>query len=159
MEWTPDKIEFSVDSVVHYTYEPVLKNNSTWPFDLEQYLLINIAILPNISQTFTQSTLEIDYIRIYQDKNTTITSIEKNKNNIAFPNPCKDHINILIANSEETSSLIQMYSSDGKLVLSNYYAIENNAILINNIGMLKSGIYTLSYTLGNNIARIKIAKE
>lgn len=160
MEWTPDKIEFSVDSVVHYTYEPTLKNNSTWPFDLEQYLLINIAILPNISLTFTQSALEIDYIRIYQEEEkTNLPSIKNQKKNIAFPNPCKDHINIQLENPEETSCLIQMYSSDGKLVLSNYYAIENNAILINNIEMLKSGIYTLSYTIGNNIARIKIAKE
>jgi beta-glucanase (GH16 family) len=159
MEWTPNKIEFSVDSIVHYTYEPLIKNNSTWPFDLEQYLLINIAILPNISQTFTQSALEIDYIRIYQEETTNLSSIEKNKVSTVYPNPCIDFLNIKTENTDETSSLVNIYSSDGRLLFSNHYKIENNTLLINNLDILKTGIYTLTYTLGNKIVRIKFAKE
>lgn len=66
MEWTEDAIEFSVDGVVHYTYAPAVQNSDTWPYDANQYLLLNVAILPEIDPAFSESTLEIDYVRVYQ---------------------------------------------------------------------------------------------
>lgn len=66
LEWSAEKLVFSVDGVVHYTYNPTVKNSSTWPFDSEQYLLLNVAIQSNISSTFTQSAMEVDYVRVYQ---------------------------------------------------------------------------------------------
>jgi beta-glucanase (GH16 family) len=69
LDWTAEKMVFSVDNVVHYTYNPSVKNASTWPFDAEQYILLNIAIQSNITSNFTQAAMEIDYVRIYQ--NTT----------------------------------------------------------------------------------------
>lgn len=66
MIWTAEKIVFSVDGIPYYTYKPKLQNASTWPFNLEQYLIFNLAILPSIPTSFTESALEIDYIRIYQ---------------------------------------------------------------------------------------------
>ena len=57
---------FSVDDKVHYTYNPAEKNADTWPFDKEMYILLNIAIEPTISSSFTQSEMEIDYVRIYK---------------------------------------------------------------------------------------------
>lgn len=64
--WTAEKLVFSVDDVVHYTYNPPVKDSNTWPFDSEQYLLLNLAIEPNITPNFTQSAMEIDYVRVYQ---------------------------------------------------------------------------------------------
>ena len=64
--WTSEKIVFSVDGVEHYTYNPAVKNASTWPFNAEQYLLLNVAIEPSITPSFTQSAMEIDYVRVYQ---------------------------------------------------------------------------------------------
>jgi beta-glucanase (GH16 family) len=66
LDWTAEKMVFSVDNVVHYTYNPTIKNASTWPFDAEQYLLLNIAIEPSIYSNFTQAAMEIDYVRVYQ---------------------------------------------------------------------------------------------
>lgn len=66
LDWTAEKMVFSVDGVVHYTYNPPVKNATTWPFDSEQYLLLNLAILPSISQNYTSGTMEVDYVRIYQ---------------------------------------------------------------------------------------------
>lgn len=60
------KMTFSVDDYVHYIYNPSAKNASTWPFNSDQYLLLNIAIEPSIASNFTSSAMEIDYIRIYQ---------------------------------------------------------------------------------------------
>jgi beta-glucanase (GH16 family) len=66
LEWTAQKMVFSVDGVVHYTYNPAIKDASTWPFDAPQYLLFNVAMQPSIDPNFTQSSMEIDYVRVYQ---------------------------------------------------------------------------------------------
>ena len=72
MNWSPNQISFLVDNVVFYTYNPSNKNASTWPFDKEQYLLLNIAmggVAGTIPSNFTQAAMVIDYVRVYQ--NTT----------------------------------------------------------------------------------------
>ncbi len=72
MNWSPNQITFLLDGVAFYTYNPAVKNAATWPFIGAQYLLLNIAmggIAGNIPGNFTQATMEIDYVRVYQ--NTT----------------------------------------------------------------------------------------
>ncbi len=66
VEWSKDKMVFRVDGEEHYTYHPSVKNTKTWPFDSDQYILLNIAIEPDIDPTFVESSMEIDYIRVYQ---------------------------------------------------------------------------------------------
>ena len=66
LEWTAQKMVFSVDGVVHYTYNPAVKDATTWPFNAPQYLLFNVAMQPTIDPNFTQSAMEIDYVRVYQ---------------------------------------------------------------------------------------------
>ena len=66
LEWSTEEMRFSVDGAEHYVYHPSLKNAETWPFDSDQYILLNIAIEPDIDSAFAQSSMEIDYIRIYQ---------------------------------------------------------------------------------------------
>lgn len=66
MEWTDEKIVFRVDGAEHYVYNPSIKNSDTWPYDSDQYILFNIAVEPNIDSAFVESSMEIDYIRIYQ---------------------------------------------------------------------------------------------
>jgi len=70
MNWSPFQITFLLDGVAFYTYNPAVKNANTWPFDAEQYLLLNIAmggVAGNIPSNFTQATMEIDYVRVYQN--------------------------------------------------------------------------------------------
>lgn len=66
MEWYPDKLVFSVDGIPHYTYQPNVYNANTWPFNAEQYILLNFAIQPFISSTFNQDAMKIDYVRVFQ---------------------------------------------------------------------------------------------
>jgi len=66
LEWTEEEMIFSVDDVVHYTYNPTPKDSSTWPFDADQYILLNIALEQGIDSNFTESSMEIDYVRVYQ---------------------------------------------------------------------------------------------
>lgn len=70
VEWTSEKMIFSVDDVVHYTYNPSTKDSNTWPFDADQFIILNIAMGGGfggeIDPNFVSSTMEIDYVRVYQ---------------------------------------------------------------------------------------------
>jgi hypothetical protein len=70
MNWSPFQITFLLDGVAFYTYNPAVKNASTWPFNADQYLLLNIAmggVAGTIPSNFNQATMEIDYVRVYQN--------------------------------------------------------------------------------------------
>ena len=72
MNWSPYQITFLLDGVAYYTYNPAVKTPSNWPFTSEQYLLLNIAmggIAGTIPASFTQTSMDVDYVRVYQ--NTT----------------------------------------------------------------------------------------
>ena len=70
INWTKDKIEFMMDDVVHYTYQPTSKDGANWPFDKDQFIILNVAmggtLGGNIDPNFTESAMEIDYVRVYQ---------------------------------------------------------------------------------------------
>jgi beta-glucanase (GH16 family) len=114
MEWTEDKIEFSIDGDVHYTYEPQVKNAETWPFDKPQYLLLNIAIQPSIQASFTESNMVIDYVRVYQELPTGVE--EKGEQGFElFPNPSNGGVQVNLPPNFQGGS-ISVNSLDGKLV-------------------------------------------
>jgi len=70
VEWTDEKMVFSVDDKVHYTYNPSTKDSSTWPYDAPQFIILNVAMGGGyggaIDSDFSSSTMEIDYVRVYQ---------------------------------------------------------------------------------------------
>ena len=71
IDWTKEKIEFFVDNISVYTYNPILKNEATWPFDQPFYIVVNMAIGGNfggheVDDTIFPQQFLIDYIRVYQ---------------------------------------------------------------------------------------------
>ncbi|MEM6362730.1 MAG: glycoside hydrolase family 16 protein [Bacteroidota bacterium] len=66
LEWTKDKMVFAVDGVQHFQYKPSIKNSDTWPYASDYYMILNIAIEPDIDPAFVESPMVIDYIRVYQ---------------------------------------------------------------------------------------------
>ncbi len=70
MNWSADQISFLVDDEIFYTYNPAVQDLSTWPFDANQFIILNIAMGGSLGGTidpaFTESTMEIDYVRVYQ---------------------------------------------------------------------------------------------
>ena len=80
MNWSPNEISFLLDGVIYYTYNPAVKNANNWPFDKEQYILLNIAmggVAGPIDANFTQTSMDVDYVRVYQN---TTPDIEKPTN-------------------------------------------------------------------------------
>lgn len=146
-EWHSDRIIFSVDSVVHYTYMPSIRNASTWPFDLPQYILLNIAIQNSILSTFTSSDMEIDFVRIYQQ--STVSLEEKATTPFEFsvyPNPVNDQLNISLNKAQAQSIQYRILSLEGKVVLSHQLNSQNSMIQIDNLENLKPGLYFIELT-------------
>jgi beta-glucanase (GH16 family) len=82
LKWYPEKLVFSVDGVTHYTYRPSELNSDTWPFNAEQFLLLNFAILPEIDAGFVEDAMEIDYVRVYQSHASLPTDISIDNNTV-----------------------------------------------------------------------------
>ncbi len=134
MIWTEDYVEFQVDGVTHYVYDPPVKDPSTWPFDAPQYFLFNVAILPIINGTgFTQSAMEVDYIRVYQEENFD-TEDQSFSKLAVYPNPVRDILRI----ENENIQKYQLFNNLGMLIESG--EVENGQI---NLAELSNGVYIL----------------
>lgn len=66
IEWRPDEILIAVDNQVYFTFE----NTSEFPFDHDFFMIMNVAMGGtfggDIDPNFDASTLEVDYINVYQ---------------------------------------------------------------------------------------------
>lgn len=72
IEWTPERIDFTLDGVVYNQIVNEHKSVNEWPFDQPFYLIINLAIGGNwggkmgVDESAFPATLEVDYVRIFQ---------------------------------------------------------------------------------------------
>ena len=156
MEWTANSIIFSVDNVVHYVYNPAIKNASTWPFNAEQYLLLNIAIEPSIIPTsFVQTTMEIDYVRVYQQGALSTATIADKSNFRVYPNPVSEELNIATEINYPVTKA-NIYSITGQLLHS--FSINENETTINVAGLAPS-IYFLEIQSDRGTERQKFIKK
>ena len=155
LDWNANKMTFSVDGIVHYTYNPENKNIKNWPYNAPQYLLFNVAILPNIAANFTESAMEIDYVRVYQESTASLFEIDNLTDVIVFPNPVNNKLTIKIPNIDGTSKAI-LYNIVGKKL----HTFNQNSILeTHDISFLKTGIYLLKLETKSNSKFFKLIKN
>jgi beta-glucanase (GH16 family) len=149
LNWSPNQITFLVDEVGYYTYKPSVKDSKTWPFDLDQYILLNIAMggyAGTIDPSFTQSPMIIDYVRVYQ--NNALSTYEVGAKNFrVYPNPASDYIKIA---STEVIDRLEVYSVLGNLVIS-----KSNSLDRIDVSTINPGIYLLNIYSGSK----KITKK
>ena len=153
MNWSPNQITFMIDGVGYYTYNPNTKNAATWPFNLEQFLILNVAMggfAGTPDANFTQSSMVIDYVRVYQNNTASTNDFFSSKFSI-YPNPSSDIIQI---KTDENIDKVEIYSALGQSVLTKSGDFKNI-----NISNLKSGIYLIRIYVDENIATKKIIKK
>lgn len=74
MEWTPEVLKFYVDENLYFIYENEGLGESKWPYDKPFYLILNVAVggawgsLQGIDEKAFPQTMQIDYVKIYQNK-------------------------------------------------------------------------------------------
>ena len=108
LNWTYQKLEFSVDSVLFYTYKPSVRNASTWPFDLPFFIIMNVAMGGNmgsdpqyesgglkngIDPSLYMARMEIDYVRVYQYPNA-VEDLPNPEKSFFSPNPSTGKIHL-----------------------------------------------------------------
>lgn len=71
LDWTKDKMEFFVDDILVYTFQPTLKNEDIWPFNQPFYIIVDLAVGgnfggPEVDNKVFPQDFKIDYIKVYQ---------------------------------------------------------------------------------------------
>ncbi len=67
--WNKNEIRFLIDDVYKYKYAPATKTNDNYPFTANQFIILNVAMGGSwftIDPNFIESTMEVDYVRVYQ---------------------------------------------------------------------------------------------
>lgn len=155
LDWNANKMTFSVDGIVHYVYNPENKNIQNWPYFEPQYLLFNVAILPNIASNFTQSAMEIDYVRVYQESTASVADFNNLDNISLFPNPVNDILTIKIDENSQFENAI-LYSITGKKIHTFY---QNSDKKLYDVSFLKKGIYLMKIKTASASKSFKIIKN
>lgn len=159
LEWSPEKMVFSVDGIQHYTYNPAVKNADTWPFYEEQYLLLNTAILPNISPGFTESAMIIDYVRVYQESPLSVSEFEDSTRLSFYPNPTSSDLHIETNQIMQQNVELVVVDISGRTVSQNAFYVEDRTITYNTT-RLNSGIYFMTISFENGATNtIKFIKK
>ena len=147
-----------MDEVGYYTYKPSVKDSKTWPFDLDQYILLNIAMggyAGTIDPSFTQSPMIIDYVRVYQESVASVSKINNLFDVKTFPNPVNDKLNI-----EFSSDLGEIkgtiYSLTGQKIQT---FVQNSSKKTIETADLSKGIYFLKLESTKGTSTHKIVKK
>ena len=160
VNWTPEKLEFSIDSILIYTYNPSIKNNSTWPFDKPCFIIMNIAMGGNmgsdpqyetdgkkngIDPTLTSARMEIDFVRVYKTPGMSIEepadgeNINGSEKIRFFPNPTYGQLQINLPAG--TSARGDVYNFTGRNVLQFHASDEMTEI---DLSSLTKGMYCIT---------------
>lgn len=159
VNWSPDQITFLIDGVGFYTYHRpsgfVDTNNDTiddrWPFFEDQFILLNVAmggIAGTIDPSFTESSMIIDYVKVYQNTSLSTDEVFGSKFSV-YPNPSSDVINI---RTTERVDKVELYNTLGQSVIRSN-SFDGNQIDINSV---KSGLYLLKIYSGNKTVTKKV---
>lgn len=152
MDWSPERIIFSVDGVEHYTYEPSTQNDSTWPFDANQYLLLNVAVLPDISSNFAESAMEVDYVRVFQNTTLAVQEVQSTSGVLLSSNPATETLSLKVR-ANLIGGNFSIYNLLGQEVFSK--DLQNIDTVIS-MSPYKSGLYIIKIRHGDTIITEKI---
>lgn len=154
LDWFPDRMVFSVDDVVHYVYQPNEQNADTWPFEEDQFILLNIAIEPSIDPDFTESSMDIEYVRVYQETPLSTIDLEKHESLKIAPNPIENNTKIY-APTEALGVELMIYNMQGKKI--DQITVENQETNIDTSNW-SAGIYLVKETNTKSMQTYKLIK-
>jgi len=154
VNWSPDQITFLIDDVGYYTYKPAVQDASTWPFDLDQFLLLNVAMggfAGTIDPSFSESSMVIDFVRVYQNVLST-DDVFANKFTV-YPNPSNES-NVLNIRTTEQVDKVEIFNTLGQRVLS-----ETNNTKQLDIQNIDTGVYFLKIKTDSGSITKRLIKE
>ena len=91
-----------------------------------------------IDSNFSQSSMVVDYVRVYQNTTASTEDVFANKFSV-YPNPSSDVLNI---RTNETIDKVELYNTIGQLIV----AKKTTNI---NVSSINTGVYILKIYSGN----------
>jgi beta-glucanase (GH16 family) len=155
LDWYPNKMIFSVDGIEHYTYQPPVQNAATWPFNQDQYLLLNIAIEPSIAANFTSSAMEVDYVRVFQQNTLSLPDENPAIAFNAFPNPAQTAFTIQI-DEKEIGSRVEIIDLQGRTI---HREVAQASSQILDCSTWLPGVYFIRLSGNSGHNTLKVIKE
>lgn len=155
MNWSPNQITFLLDGVVFYTYNPAIKNASTWPFDADQYLLLNIAMggfAGTIPSNFNQTSMIIDYVRVYQ--NTTVDTVAPTNFIASVGNVTGSSVELLMNANDNSGTIAYTISYSGGTFTVYNPSGNQKSVVIPNLLSNTNYVFTITASdmVGNPVA-------
>ena len=144
MNWSPNQISFLLDDVIFYTYNPAIKNASTWPFDKEQYLLLNIAMggyAGTIAPNFTETSMDIDYVRIYQ--NTTVDTQLPTNFTATVGTRTASSIELLLNATDNSGTVVYNVTYGTESISTSYPSGTQKSIVLTNLSPITGYTFTV----------------
>lgn len=156
VNWSPNQISFLVDGFLYYTYNPSIKDATTWPFDAPQFVILNVAMggIYSIDPNFVESEMEVDYVRVYQN-NISVKESSLQAEVEIFPNPTSRYIYLKV----DEPGTFKIYDVLGQVILME--EIEHTGQVELTLPELSSGIYIWNFEVGEKSAsgRLQIINE
>ena len=132
-------------------------------FDADQYILFNAAMLSSVLPNFTSSSMQIDYIRIYQQNTLNTQEINKKEPRIkAYPNPVKDTLEIKLQNNDYNNKEVNLkfFDINGRVINNKLYQLHEDILLCNTEFLTESGVYFGKLTFNDGASSVfKFVKE
>ena len=146
--WTEDMIQILLDDTVFFERA----NIEQIPYDNPHYILLNIAmggaLGGEIPESFENATMEVDYVRVYQQSPLSLDSTDQITTAKMYPNPARNKVEISL-NSNKLVKDIEVFDVTGKMILSQNNINQNNTAL--NISDLVSGLYIVAIKTNSTV--------
>jgi len=146
IEWNENAIKWFLDGTKYWEGNIKDSINSTGEFHKPFYLMLNLAIggswpgSPDASTLFPD-TMSVDYVRVYQEKTTSISLNRTNETIQISPNPTNDVLTIRIPQLYRSGDL-KIVDIKGTECLNRHV---DDAITQLAVGHLSKGIYFLKF--------------
>lgn len=137
LHWYPDRMVFSVDDVVHYVYQPGVQNEETWPFDEDQFILLNIAIQGHIDPNFVEDSMDIEYVHVYQENTVGVSNETALGVMHIWPNPAVNEVRLRLP-GEVIGTELAVFNAHGNRVAQ--FTVRSEEMVIET-GSWPSGMY------------------
>ena len=109
-------------------------------------------IFAQIPESFDDATMEIDYVRVYEQTGLGLSSIQLTEASM-YPNPARDRVEVDL-NSTERIKELSLYDITGKLVLHKNKIDLNKANL--DISNLHSGLYIVAIKTNTSVLQKRL---
>lgn len=156
LDWTPTSLIAYLNDTQYWA----MNTNNTMPFSNQFFLIANLALGGNkgagdIDPNFTEDSLEIDYIRVYQNSNGSLLLSDSN-NYSKIDQSLKYYKlngNWHIESSDINIEEVYIYDMNGKLI-KRIHVKEKNAIV--DADYIKNGLYffQIIYKKGHKTLKI-----